>query len=253
MADASNRFDGKGVLLTGGGTGIGRAAALAFAEEGARVWIVGRREQPLQEVADLYPDRIHPLVCNIAESAKFEQSLDSITSPLDAYVGNAAVSKATPVDGSDPKAWDEVLSVNLHGNLRSCLSAAARLRDGGRIVNVTSVHGQICERGSTAYGVAKSAINQLTRCLAVELAPRGILANAVAPGFVDTPMSVVGGVSELETEWFRANFIENGRIPLRRAAQPGEIARLILFLASNENTYMTGQILTADGGLTLTL
>ncbi len=96
-------------------------------------------------------------------------------------------------------------------------------------------------------------MEQLTRCSAVELAPYGILVNAVAPGFVDTPMSRASGVNELETDWFRNNYIASGRIPLGRPARPEEMVGAVFFLAGPENTYITGQVVTVDGGLTLTL
>jgi NAD(P)-dependent dehydrogenase (short-subunit alcohol dehydrogenase family) len=100
--------------------------------------------------------------------------------------------------------------------------------------------------------MAKGAMDQLTRTLALELAPHSILVNSVAPGFVDTPMSVTDGKSELESEWFKTNYVQQRRIPLARAARPAEVAQAILWLASPLNTYVNGHVLVVDGGLSVT-
>jgi len=139
----------------------------------------------------------------------------------------------------------------------SCLGAFVvngRLSEqgGGRIIHVTSIHGERGERMQSSYGMVKAALNQYCRALAIELAPRGILVNAIAPGFVDTPMSIVDGVSELETEWFKAHYVDGHHLPLRRAGRPEEIAGVAWFLAGPDASYITGQVLTVDGGLTIT-
>ena len=126
---------------------------------------------------------------------------------------------------------------------------------GGRIIHITSIHGERAECMQNSYGMVKAALNQCCRALAVELAPLGILASAVAPGFVDTPMSVVDvvdGVDELETEWFRINYAEGHHLPLRRAAEPEEIAAVAWFRAGPDASHITGQVMTVDGGLTAT-
>ena len=125
--------------------------------------------------------------------------------------------------------------------------------NGGRIIHITSIHGERAEAGTSAYAMAKAALNQFCRGLAVELAPRGILVNAIAPGFIDTEMSIrADGVNELETEWFRMNYVEGHHLPLRRAGQPEEIAGVAAFLAGPDASYLTGQVITVDGGLSIT-
>jgi 3-oxoacyl-[acyl-carrier protein] reductase len=123
---------------------------------------------------------------------------------------------------------------------------------GGRVIHCTSIHGERAEAGSSGYAMAKAAINQYCRGLALDLAPRGILVNAVAPGFVRTPMSVVNGVNELDGEWFIKNYVEGHHLPLKRAGNPEEIAGVVFFLAGPDATYLTGQVITVDGGLTIT-
>ena len=141
----------------------------------------------------------------------------------------------------------------LYGFVHVCRTLVPLLKDGGRIIHITSIHHERVATGSSAYGMAKAAITQLTRSLALELAPRQILANTIAPGFVDTPMSrKADGQNELESEWFTDNYIRYDHLPLKRAAQPGEIAGVAWFLAGPDASYMTGSVLTVDGGLTIT-
>jgi NAD(P)-dependent dehydrogenase (short-subunit alcohol dehydrogenase family) len=124
--------------------------------------------------------------------------------------------------------------------------------EGGAIVNVSSIHGTRAEPGGTSYAVAKGALDQLTRALAVELAPHRIRVNGIAPGFVETAMAITDGVSEHETEWFREIYVGRRKIPLARPAAPEEVAAAICFLASDDASYITGQILGVDGGLSVT-
>jgi 3-oxoacyl-[acyl-carrier protein] reductase len=127
------------------------------------------------------------------------------------------------------------------------------MKDDGRIIHITSIHHERVAQGSSAYGMAKAAVTQLTRSLAIELAPRNILANAIAPGFVDTPMSIkADGKNELESEWFKNNYIKYDHLPLQRAAKPEDIAGAAWFLAGPDASYITGSVLTVDGGLTIT-
>jgi len=246
------RFSGKEALVTGAASGIGRAVALALAAEGARVRAVDRNKAGLEALVHLAPENVTPIVCDLADGFAWRRLLDSLPPP-EILVNSAAVSLPTSPSTPDDPAWEQTFAVNFRAIVESCKDAAERMPEGGRIINLSSVQGRLYERGNLAYGVAKAAVEQLTRGMAVELAPRKILVNAVAPGFVDTAMSRAGGVNELETDWFRERYVEQGRIPLRRPAQPEEIAHVVLFLASPENTYLTGQIITVDGGLSLTL
>jgi len=253
--NTNGSLEGQTALVTGGGSGIGRSTALGLAARGATVYIMGRNREKLSEVAGHYPERIQVAAMDIRDERACQRLLEDLPAPLDVFIGNAALSLFNGILDGEEGNWEEVLSVNFRASIRICVQAARLMKatGRGRIVNVTSVHGHLCERESSAYGVAKAGLNQFTRSLACELAPHGILANAVAPGFVDTPMSSASGVNELETEAFRRNYIENGRIPLGRAADPDEIAEAILFLASPANTYITGQVLVVDGGLSITL
>ena len=151
--------------------------------------------------------------------------------------------------------WDCVLQTNLtsvfrlsKGVLRGMMKARK-----GRIISITSVVGLTGNPGQANYAAATAGIIGFTKSLAREVGSRGITANAIAPGFIDTEMSLgPDGVSELETEWFRANYVEGNHLPLRRAGRPEEIAGVAAFLAGPDATYLTGQVITVDGGLTIT-
>ena len=148
--------------------------------------------------------------------------------------------------------WRIPFDTMINGAIFLTRGCAPLMKRGGRIIHVTSIHGERAEVRASAYSMAKAALNQYCRALALELAPAGILVNAIAPGFIDTPMSVVDGVSELDTLWFRANYIEGHHLPLKRAGKPDEIAGVAHFLAGPDASYLTGQVITVDGGLTIT-
>jgi NAD(P)-dependent dehydrogenase (short-subunit alcohol dehydrogenase family) len=150
--------------------------------------------------------------------------------------------------------WERIRRVNLDAVFVWSQLAARHMvaRRSGRIINISSINGFLGSERTAHYNAAKGGVNQLTRCLAVELAPYGIQVNAIAPGFIKTRMSIVDGEDETESEWFRAFYVERRRIPMGRAGRPEEVAACALFLASDDCQYMTGQVLVVDGGLTAT-
>jgi NAD(P)-dependent dehydrogenase (short-subunit alcohol dehydrogenase family) len=255
------RLKDKVAIITGSGRGIGRATAELFAKEGAAVIVNGRTATEVHAVADGIRARGAQAEAVVADVAASQTPPDLIAvacqkfGGLDILVNNAAVARASDFVREPFDEWRKVLEINLLAAVRLAREAAAwmvRQARPGRIVNVSSVHGFLAEARSSAYDVAKGGLDQLTRTLAVELAPHGILVNGVAPGFVNTAMSIADGVNELETDTFRQIYVQRRRIPLARAAQPQEIAPLILFLAGPENTYITGQTVIVDGGLSIT-
>lgn len=248
-------LSGLSCVVTGGGTGIGRATAIRFVEEGAKVCVVGRGRGTLEETVALAGPDCMAEVCDMADGPGVETLFENMEA-VDVVVCNAAVSFSVDPLSPTLDQWREMIEVNMWGTVNACRAAGKKMIQGGkggRIVIVSSVLGELAEAGSTPYGMAKAAINQLARQLAGEWATHGILVNVVAPGFVQTPMSFVSGENELESEWCKNYYFnpERPRVPLLRPGQPEEIAEAVLFFANPRNTYCTGTVLTVDGGLSI--
>ncbi len=238
-------------LVTGGANGIGRAIVERFAADGATVAAVD-----VEPVPDLGPSVV-AFEFDLTRTDQLEQLLGSVEAhlgPLDILVNNAGIYEPMSATELTLESYRRVLAVNLDAPVFLASRAGARMaeRGYGRIVNISSIHGRFGEELALSYDTAKGGLEQATRTLAIELSRHGVLVNAVAPGFVSTRMAVVDGVNELEGEWFRNIYVENGKLPIRRYAEPHEIAAHVAWLASDQNTYVTGQVLTVDGGVTVT-
>jgi NAD(P)-dependent dehydrogenase (short-subunit alcohol dehydrogenase family) len=254
-------FEGQVAVITGSGTGIGYAAAALLAQGGAAVVVNGRRRQVCEEAVQQIVQQGGRAIAAPADVSTVEGASKVIATAIsefggiDILVNNAAIFAPADFVNAPYDEWRRVLDINLDSAIH-CSRVGARAMieagKGGRIVNVSSIHSYRAERNASHYDLAKGAMDQLTRALALELAPHKILVNSVAPGFVDTPMSLVDGKNELESEWFLTNYVQQRRIPLARAAQPAEIAQAIVWLASPLNTYVNGHVLVADGGLSVT-
>ena len=237
--------------MTGGANGIGRAIVERFVQEGASVALVDR-----ESASGLIGD-VAVFKADLTETEHLVQlvaTVEAVVGPLDVLVNNAGIFEPMPALELSLETYRRVLAVNLDAPVVLATTAGRGMveRGYGRIVNITSIHGEFGEALALAYDVAKGGLNQATRTLAVELGPHGVLVNAVAPGFVATRMSVVDGVDELETASFEDVYVKHGKLPLRRYAQPEEVAAHVVWLASEENTYVTGQVIRIDGGLTVT-
>jgi NAD(P)-dependent dehydrogenase (short-subunit alcohol dehydrogenase family) len=248
--------DRKKVVVTGASSGIGWSTAERFAMEGWDVCVTARREKELKDLAVSFPKGEHLVVAGDYSEPGTAEQIGLLAKErwgrVDALANIAGVYfPAHPVD-STLEDWRKPFDIMFNGAVYMTRMVVPLMTEGGRIIHCTSIHGERVEVGSSSYASAKAAINQYSRGLALELAPRNILVNALAPGFVRTPMSVVNGVNELDGEWFRKNYIQGHHLPLKRAGLPEEIAGVVYFLAGPDASYLTGQVITVDGGLTIT-
>jgi NAD(P)-dependent dehydrogenase (short-subunit alcohol dehydrogenase family) len=250
------RLENKLCLVTGGSRGIGEAIAAAFLREGARVIITSRKLDKLEEakarLEPLGPGRVFACACHMGEVAQIEalwsSCLEEIGLP-DVVVNNAATNPYFgPMLDLEAAAWEKTFEVNARGPFELSRQAARVWRDqgrGGAIVNVASILALRAAPLQGVYGMTKAAIVSLTQTLAVELAPFGIRVNAIAPGLVETRFSSV----LVHTPDILKLFTDH--TALKRHAQPHEIAGAAIYLASDESSYVTGQVLCVDGGYTI--
>lgn len=242
-------LEGKRILITGAARGIGLAVAQAAVARGARVVLADVDDAALRA-----QDLPH-VEMDVADRASVEAGVKAAVArlgALDGLVNNAAIlDESSAVDVTEAR-FDRVLSVNLTSILRvsqACLPHMVQ----GAIVNTLSTQALAAPAGSVAYATAKGGGLSLTRAMAVDLAPRGIRVNAVAPGFIDTRMAIMAdGTHEHETGWFRDIYLGHRKIPLARPGTPEDCAGACLFLLSDLAAYITGQCLAVDGGLTAT-
>jgi len=214
------------VLITGGARGIGAAIAEQFRQQGHNVFKPSREELDLAK-----PESLDAFISR------------EISRPIDVLVNNAGINILNPIHALDGAAWQTMLQVNLTSPVRltQALLPGMQARQWGRVLNVSSIFSLVTREKRAAYSMTKAALNAFTRSLTVEYGPAGILANTLCPGYVDSALTRQNN-SPRELEAIAAS------IPLRRLALPEEIARVACFLCSDENTYITGQEIVADGG-----
>lgn len=248
----------KTVIVLGGSSGIGKATAHRFAEEGWRVIVASSDKHKAEAVGKSLKGELNLAIeFDVRNEQHHVRLLEELRhhgiDHIDVLVNSIGISESFPVLENDFDTWDNSLQVMLYGTVKSCRTLVPLMTEGGRIIHLTSIHQDRVEKGSSAYGMAKAAIAQFTRSLALELADRQILANAIAPGFIDTPMSLKeNGESELKSTWFNDNYVKYDHLPLKRPGLPEEVAGVAYFLAGPDATYITGSVITVDGGLTIT-
>jgi NAD(P)-dependent dehydrogenase (short-subunit alcohol dehydrogenase family) len=236
------------VLISGASSGIGRAAALKFLEEGAQVAAVARRAERLREL-DAFAIAADVSIESEAERAVAETIAHF--GQIDVLVNAAGILVPGNIENTTLAAWDATMNINVRALFHLMHLATPHLaQTRGNIVNVSSVTGLRSFPGILAYCVSKAAVDQLTRCAALELAPKGVRVNAVNPGVVVTEAHLSGGMQRENYE----RFLEHSKTthPLGRVAQPEEIADLIAFLASDRASWITGATYSIDGGRALT-
>jgi 3-oxoacyl-[acyl-carrier protein] reductase len=244
-------FKDKVVIVTGSTRGIGKAIALEFARKGAHLVISGRNQELVEKVATemgtLGSEAIG-VAADVSVSAQAKNLIDATLEKfgrIDVLVNNAGVTRDNLLMRMSDEDWDAVIAINLKGAY-NCIKAATRTlmkQRSGRVINITSVVGQMGNAGQANYAASKAGMIGLTKSVAKELASRGVLVNAVAPGFIDTDMT-----SELPDS---AKEGLMGAIPLARLGQAEEVAHAVLFLASEGANYITGQVINVDGGMVM--
>jgi len=249
------RFRERTVIITGGGTGIGRETALLFAEEGANVVIIGRRVEKLREVEKasrkLGPE-IDYLVNDISDEDRCKAIVEYVIEKyghIDILINNAGILFPGATHEISSLEWDKTFNVNVRGMWLMSKYVLPHMMEqrSGAIVNTSSVIGLKGFSGVAAYATSKGAVAQLTRCMAVEYARYHIRVNAVCPGFVDTPLVNEGYLERAEDRDDAIEFMKSLH-PLGRIATAKEVARAILFLCDDNSEFITGHLLPIDGG-----
>lgn len=239
---------GKSAIITGAARGIGGAETELLSKLGVNVLAVDLAFNAAKKSNGESPGKIATLEADVSDYSSAEKAVSKCLDEfgqVNILVNNAAVNKGGTVLDYKSEEWDQTIRVNVEGCRNFARAAATEMkkRRSGRIINTSSVDGMMAEPGILAYSATKGAIIIMTKCMASELAPYGITVNSIAPGWCDTPF----GTGMLDTD--SRKLVEN-KIPLGHIAQPEEIARGTVFLASDLSSYMTGHILVVDGGLT---
>ena len=248
------RLAGKTALITGAGTGIGRAIALAMAREGAQIALAARRREPIESVAAEIGAESQAIECDVTSRASVEVALAAAVSRfgrVNVVVNNAGAAVVADADKTSDEEWRRILDVNLTGTFYISRAALAEFRriGGGAIVNIGSVLGLVARKERAAYCAAKGGVTLLTKAMALDHAHENIRVNCICPSIVETPLgaaSLAGSGLDLD----EARRIRAREIPLGRLGKPEDVAELAVYLASDESAWVTGAAWPIDGGLT---
>ena len=245
-------------IVTGAGQGLGRAISLEMAGEGAKLALLDRNPDTLRPVAAEIADKggtAEAYVLDVTDYDAYGKAVADVIGKfgkIDTLVNNAAINPPSLTILQDTlENWRRTIAINLEAVYMGSKLVAPHMveRRDGRIIHIASIQGFASSGEVGSYNAAKGGILALTKSMAVELGPYNILVNAVAPGFMSTPMSIINGVNETETPDFIEWYVNKGKVPLRRTGYPEDVSGTVIFLASKYCRYMTGQLLVVDGGL----
>jgi len=243
-------LSGQTALVTGASQGLGQAIAIALGKSSAKVACIARNAEKLKQTAQeiaVAGGMAECFACDVTRGESVQQTVEAVLEKwqrLDILVNNAGITRDTLIPRMADEQWDEVINTNLRGAFLFTRAATRPMLQAryGRIINIASVSGLMGNPGQANYSASKAGLIGMTRTVARELAGRKITVNAVAPGFIESEMTAALGesiIGEVKT-----------RIPVKRLGQPQEIADAVLFLAAPGSAYITGQVLTVDGGMT---
>ena len=253
---ARELLKGRVAIITGAGQGLGYAIAKEYAAEGATVALIERDQDALERAQDDIGNAL-AYELDVTDYETYGRAIADVAEKaghIDILVNNAAIAFYGTILEDTLDSWRKQLSVNLEAVYMGTKMTVPYMVDQnfGRIISIASIQGFASSGECGPYNAAKGGIIAFTKSLAVELAPYNIAANAIAPGFMRTQMSIIDGVDETQTEEFRTWYVEKRHIPMARTGYPEDVSGTAVFLASDYCRYMTGQLLVVDGGLTST-
>ncbi|MBI5582376.1 MAG: SDR family oxidoreductase [Deltaproteobacteria bacterium] len=245
-------LSGKTIIVTGAGTGIGKAMAVGLAQAGADLVLIGRRPEPLKEAQqEVLAQGVQGLalpgdIANLGFQMEAVAATIKAFGKIDVLINNAAVLFKGPIEETTEAVWDTTIDINLKGNFFMALAVGKEMikRKKGKIINILSNCSFVAEHGIGAYCVSKGGLLLVTRCLATEWGPYGLQVNGIGPAFIRTPMNNPVLADPSFVEW------STNRIPLHRMGQPEEMVGAAIYLSSDSASFVNGAVLMVDGGFT---
>jgi len=246
------RFEGKVAMITGGNSGIGLAAAKAFAREGAQVAVTGRDERTLKNAEKEIGSGALAIRADAARIADLDAAMAKVRAQfkrIDALFVNAGIGKFVPIAEVTEAMFDEIVTINLKGAFFTVQKALPLMARGSAVVLNASINAHIGLPGTTVYGATKAAVVNMAKTMSADLAERGIRVNAVSPGPVETPIFGRAGISSEQSRQTK-EWLQNQTL-VKRMAEPEEIAEAVLYLSSDVSSFVVGTELVIDGGMTI--